>query len=96
MKRKLLLATTVVAALVITGCDKKLDNDQKKASYAIGQQIGTNLKGQNIDFDPAVVAMSLKDVSTIFFRAVTILKLLETVSSFALAANVEHLRRMGI
>jgi FKBP-type peptidyl-prolyl cis-trans isomerase FkpA/FKBP-type peptidyl-prolyl cis-trans isomerase FklB len=62
MKRNLVLATTVVAALVFVGCDKKLDNDQKKASYAIGQQIGNNLKGQNIDFDPAVVAMSLKDI----------------------------------
>jgi len=53
----------ISAALVFTGCDKKLDNDKNKASYAIGQQIGQNLKNQNIDFDADVIAMSLKDVS---------------------------------
>lgn len=63
MKRNFALALTTVIALIFTvACEKKLDTDQKKASYAIGQQIATNLKGQNIDFDPAVLAMSLKDV----------------------------------
>ncbi|GIL16506.1 MAG: peptidyl-prolyl cis-trans isomerase [Oligoflexia bacterium] len=52
-----------VALFSQVGCEKKLDTDQKKASYAIGQQIGQNLKGQNIDFDPEVLAMSMKDVA---------------------------------
>lgn len=47
--------------LIGMGCEKKLDTDQKKASYAIGQQIGKNLKQQNIDFDADVLAKSLKD-----------------------------------
>jgi FKBP-type peptidyl-prolyl cis-trans isomerase len=47
--------------LVGMGCEKKLDTDQRKASYAIGQQIGKNLKQQNIDFDADVLAKSLKD-----------------------------------
>jgi len=63
-KRNLVISLAVVSSLFITGCEKKLDSDQKKASYAIGQQIGQNLKTQNIDFDPDVIAMSMKDVSS--------------------------------
>ncbi len=48
----------------LAGCDKKLDTDQKRSSYAIGQQIGQNLKAQNIDFDGDVLAMSLKDIAS--------------------------------
>ncbi len=59
-----LVSLTMMGVLLTAGCEKKLDSDQKKASYAIGQQIGQNLKTQNIDFDPDVIAMSMKDVST--------------------------------
>lgn len=51
------------ALVVVAGCEKKLDTDMKKASYAIGQQIGSNLKNQNIEFDPEVLAMSIKEAS---------------------------------
>jgi len=51
-----------VIAVVLSGCDKKLDSDAKRASYAIGQQIGKNLKDQNIDFDADVLSMSMKDI----------------------------------
>jgi FKBP-type peptidyl-prolyl cis-trans isomerase FkpA/FKBP-type peptidyl-prolyl cis-trans isomerase FklB len=64
MSRILIPSLAIAGLLFVTGCEKKLDSDQKKASYAIGQQIGQNLKGQNIDFDADVVAMSLKDVSS--------------------------------
>lgn len=50
--------------LVTVGCEKKLDTDQRKASYAIGQQIGSNLKNQNIEFDADILAMSIKDVTS--------------------------------
>lgn len=54
----------VSASLVFAvGCEKKLDTDMKKASYAIGQQIGSNLKNQNIEFDSEVLAMSIKEAS---------------------------------
>lgn len=59
--KNVLVLTAVIAAAALVGCQKKLDSDVKKASYAIGQQIGGNLKGQNIDFDADVVAMALKD-----------------------------------
>ena len=49
--------------MALSGCQKKLDTDQKKASYAIGQQIGGNLKNQNIEFDPEVLAMSIQDAA---------------------------------
>ncbi|MBK7963690.1 MAG: FKBP-type peptidyl-prolyl cis-trans isomerase [Bdellovibrionales bacterium] len=55
------LGVCIGLAFVGMGCEKKLDTDQKKASYAIGQQIGKNLKQQSIDFDADVLAKSLKD-----------------------------------
>ena len=61
---KLVLSGLVVAALAMTtACQKKvkLDTDMKKASYAIGQQIGGNLKQQNIEFDADALAQALKD-----------------------------------
>lgn len=61
---KLVLGGLVVAAMATTtACQKKvsLDSDTAKASYAIGQQIGGNLKQQNIDFDADALAMALKD-----------------------------------
>lgn len=63
---KLVLGGLVVAVAATTACTKKvkLDTDIKKASYAIGQQIGGNLKQQNIDFDSDALAQALKDAST--------------------------------
>jgi FKBP-type peptidyl-prolyl cis-trans isomerase FkpA/FKBP-type peptidyl-prolyl cis-trans isomerase FklB len=62
---KLVLGGLVVALAATTACTKKvkLDTDIKKASYAIGQQIGGNLKQQNIDFDSDALAQALKDAS---------------------------------
>ncbi|WP_413557752.1 FKBP-type peptidyl-prolyl cis-trans isomerase [Bdellovibrio sp. HCB209] len=62
---KLVLGGLVVAVAATTACTKKvkLDTDIKKASYAIGQQIGGNLKQQNIDFDSDALAQALKDAS---------------------------------
>lgn len=62
MKRHLIVAACALA-VVAAGCEKKLDDDKKKASYAIGQQIGSNLKNQNIDFDSDVLAMSIKEAA---------------------------------
>lgn len=59
--KKLVIAGTSAALLVAVGCTKKLDTDQKKASYAIGQQIGGNMKQQNIEIDTDIMAMAMKD-----------------------------------
>lgn len=61
--KRLLIASAAALAVVATGCQKKLDNDKKKASYAIGQQIGSNLRNQHIDFDPDVLAMSIVEAA---------------------------------
>lgn len=55
-----LLALTLVFTL---SCERKakLDSDKAKASYAIGQQIGQNLRTQNIDIDSKALAESIKD-----------------------------------
>jgi FKBP-type peptidyl-prolyl cis-trans isomerase FkpA len=54
----------VLGLSMFIGCDKKpkLDNDMSRASYAIGQQIGNNLKGQNLELDKDAVAISVMDV----------------------------------
>jgi len=59
--KKLVIAGSTAALLIAVGCTKKLDTDQKKASYAIGQQIGGNMKQQNIEIDTEVMAMAMKD-----------------------------------
>lgn len=67
MKISSLITGVLVSAAVVvvgTGCEKKLKSDKDKASYAIGQQIGSNLKAQSIDIDPEVLAMSIKDVAS--------------------------------
>jgi FKBP-type peptidyl-prolyl cis-trans isomerase len=54
-----------LAALLVFGlaaCSKKLDTDQKKVSYAIGQQIGQNIKQVGLEIDPDVVGMAIADV----------------------------------
>ncbi len=60
------LAISVVLAGAVVGlsaCEKKvkLDSDVRKSSYAIGQQIGQNVKTQGIEIDPDALAMSLTD-----------------------------------
>lgn len=61
--KKILALGLGITMVGLVACQKKLDTDIKKASYAIGQQIGSNLKSQNIEFDADVVAMALKDAS---------------------------------
>ncbi|MGE0527106.1 MAG: FKBP-type peptidyl-prolyl cis-trans isomerase [Bdellovibrionales bacterium] len=58
----LLLAVVVPALAAQLACTKKpkLDNDKAKLSYAIGQNIANNIKSQNIELDPEVVAYALK------------------------------------
>ncbi|WP_413290748.1 FKBP-type peptidyl-prolyl cis-trans isomerase [Bdellovibrio sp. HCB337] len=59
--KKLVIAGAAAGLVIAVGCTKKLDTDQKKASYAIGQQIGGNMKQQNIEIDADVMAMAMKD-----------------------------------
>lgn len=64
--KNLALVGVLSAMMVFAGaCSRKakLDTDTRKASYAIGQQIGTNLKQQNIEFDADAVVAALKDAS---------------------------------
>lgn len=59
-----LLLVAAVATLALVGCNKAdLKSDKGQASYAIGQQIGKNLKAQNIEIDPTTLAASVKDAA---------------------------------
>jgi FKBP-type peptidyl-prolyl cis-trans isomerase len=61
-KSKLMVGLLVAVAFGMVACEKKLDTDQKRASYAIGQQLGKNFKDNNVEFDADVLVMALKDV----------------------------------
>lgn len=61
-KSKLMVGLCVAVAFGMVACEKKLDTDQKRASYAIGQQLGKNFKDNNVEFDADVLLMALKDV----------------------------------
>lgn len=64
---KSFLATGLILSLLAfsTACDRKpkLDTDTQRASYAIGQQIGSNLKSQSIEFDAKVLAASIQEAA---------------------------------
>lgn len=62
LNSKLMVGLSVAVAFGMVACEKKLDTDQKRASYAIGQQLGKNFKDNNVDFDADVLLMALKDV----------------------------------
>lgn len=56
------LAIVAVPALALQlACERKprLDSDKAKLSYAVGQNIAQNIKGQNIDLDPKVVGYAV-------------------------------------
>lgn len=59
-----LLSTT--PALAFSGGQQKpdLSSDKGKLSYAIGQQIGRQMKGQGIEIDPNTLAASINDAVT--------------------------------
>lgn len=60
MTKQIILAA--IAAVALVGCNKPdMKSDKGQASYAIGQQIGKNLKAQNIEIDSVTLAASLKD-----------------------------------
>lgn len=59
---KLVVVAVSGLLLTLTACNKPdLKSDKGQASYAIGQQIGKNLKAQNIEIDPKTLAASLAD-----------------------------------
>lgn len=61
------LATLIAVSLSFLSCQKGASNvdlttDKGKVSYAIGQQIGNQLKRESIDIDPQALAASIQDV----------------------------------
>lgn len=60
----LLWSILIVSLLGGTACDRKakLDNDKSRYSYAVGHQVGRNIKGQEIDLDVKAFAQAVNDV----------------------------------
>jgi FKBP-type peptidyl-prolyl cis-trans isomerase FklB len=61
-------ATTLAAGLLLAACGEQqaqktsLDSEQQRFSYAVGYQLGQELKGQNLDLDAQSLALALEDV----------------------------------
>ncbi len=61
---KLLVIIAAGLMLTLAACNKPdLKSDKGQTSYAIGQQIGKNLKAQNIEIDAKTLAASLVDAT---------------------------------
>lgn len=56
-----ILATTLGTQAAIAA-DAKLETDKQKFSYAIGFQIGSQLKGDNLDVDVDALTQAIKDM----------------------------------
>jgi FKBP-type peptidyl-prolyl cis-trans isomerase len=61
--KSVLLVVSAGAFLLLTACEKtvKLDNDVRRGSYAIGQQIGQNMKSQPVDLDGDAISEGIRD-----------------------------------
>ena len=75
-----------VCALILTvqaGAEEPVLKDQKeKISYSIGLNIGTNLKAQNIDINPDLLARGIKDALTGTQPLLTQEEIKEVLSAF--------------
>lgn len=63
MKQKIIFAILFLSAcLIFADNNSKFKNDRQLISYALGQQIGRNLKSQGVDVDSEIFTESLVDV----------------------------------
>jgi FKBP-type peptidyl-prolyl cis-trans isomerase FklB len=57
----MMLISPFLYAGVLDAADSSLKTPKDKVSYAVGAQIGADMKRQTVDIDPAVLAKGLKD-----------------------------------
>ncbi len=81
------------ALLSCSGGQKKpdLNTDKAKLSYTIGQQIGRQFKGQNLDIDSNALATSIEDVLTGKEARLTA----EEMQAVMLKSQREQIAKMG-
>jgi FKBP-type peptidyl-prolyl cis-trans isomerase len=60
-----LSASLIVLVAVVSGCNKKVDlkDENQMISYAVGQQIGQNIKNTGVDLNTQVLAQAIKDAT---------------------------------
>ncbi len=61
MKKTFILLLVLLLVPVFAGAEDQLKTEQEKLGYAIGMNIGMNMKQQQVDVDPAQVAAGLQD-----------------------------------
>ena len=59
------LSLVVIGTLAVTGCkfvgNASLEKDEARANYALGLEIGSNLKQLNVKEDPAAILAGVAD-----------------------------------
>lgn len=61
------LSILFLAVFAVSGCDLmkqnvKVETEDQKVSYSIGQQVGQSIKAQGVKVDPLVIAAAIQDV----------------------------------
>lgn len=62
MKRSLVIALAALMPAAAMAAEPALTNDKDKLSYALGVQIGQDLKARGVDVNPDVFARALRDM----------------------------------
>lgn len=60
------LGGLLIASVAMVACNKKVDlkDENQMISYAVGQQIGQNIKNTGVDLNTQVLAQAIKDATT--------------------------------
>jgi FKBP-type peptidyl-prolyl cis-trans isomerase FklB len=86
MKRVLYAVATLslltAPVLVLAGDATALKNDREKQSYAIGVEMGNNMKRQNVDLDGNLVAQGIRDALAGGTMLLTEAEVKDTVMAF--------------
>lgn len=66
MKSRFLIASVLMASSLpaVYAADSELKSDKEKFSYAVGVQIGQDLKRNGMDIDAAALAMAVEDITS--------------------------------
>ena len=94
MKSVQILIYALILTFTVSCMKKDPKSEKEKVSYAIGQQIGGNLKSQNVDIDVKMLAQSIKEAVAGKKSRMTEKEMFETMRSLQ-KRKVEERKKTG-
>lgn len=94
----IMLLLSLFAAVTVYAADPSLKTSKEKVSYAIGAQIGTDMKRQALDIDPDTLAKGVRDGFRGSKMLLTDQEMREAISGLQqqmAAKQVERMRELG-